>query len=154
MAGAPHDRSSLSGAIPVTPHWSASFVGVPWAEKGRTRDGVDCWGLVRLVYAVQLGIELPSYTEAYASVGERGEIGALMSADSQRWPWTMLPRGRERGLDVAVFRRGGLAAHVGLIVSDSHMLHIEERRESCIVDYGNAPWKHRLVGLYRHADVR
>jgi hypothetical protein len=44
--------------------------------------------------------------------------------------------------------------NVGLIVSDGHMLHIEERRESCVVDYGNAPWKHRLIGIYRHADVR
>jgi hypothetical protein len=34
------------------------------------------------------------------------------------------------------------------------MLHIEERRESCIVDYVNTPWKHRLIGIYRHADFR
>jgi hypothetical protein len=32
MAGPPHDRSPLSGAISVTLHWSAQFVGLPWAE--------------------------------------------------------------------------------------------------------------------------
>ena len=71
----------------MTLHWSAAYVGLPWAEKGRDRAGLDCWGLVRLVYANALLIELPSYTEAYASVAERGEIGALMSTGSERWPW-------------------------------------------------------------------
>jgi cell wall-associated NlpC family hydrolase len=135
-------------------HWSASFVGVPWAEKGRTRVGVDCWGLVRLVYADALGLALPSYTEAYAGLAERGEIAELMSEDSRRWPWAMVPPKRAQEFDVAVFRRGGLAAHVGVVLGAGRMLHIEERRESCVASYADGPWRHRLIGIYRHADVR
>lgn len=29
--------------------WWNEYVGLPFADKGRTREGCDCWGLVRLV---------------------------------------------------------------------------------------------------------
>ena len=38
------------------PAWVADYVGLPWEPYGRTRAGVDCWGLVRLVYEERLGI--------------------------------------------------------------------------------------------------
>lgn len=36
------------------------YVGIHWQPLGRTRAGCDCWGLVRLVLAEQLGVALPS----------------------------------------------------------------------------------------------
>jgi cell wall-associated NlpC family hydrolase len=138
----------------MTLHWSSNFVGVPWREKGRTRWGCDCWGLVRLVYTGALGLALPSYDEGYASVEERGEIDALMSEDASRWPWAMVPAGREAEFDVAVFRRGAMAAHVGVVAELGRMLHVDRERESCVVSYADAPWSNRLIGIYRHAQFR
>ena len=42
------------------------YIGLPYKENGRSTEGVDCWGLARLFYKHELGIELPSYTELYA----------------------------------------------------------------------------------------
>jgi hypothetical protein len=109
---------------------------------------------VRLVYAGVLRIDLPSYEEAYVSLAEREEIGELMQVDASRWPWAMVFPGRECQHDVAVFRRGALAAHVGVVIEPGRMLHAEQGRESCIVSYADGPWRHRLVGVYRHADLR
>ena len=35
-------------------HW----VGTPWLERGRSKDGIDCWALVVRYYKDVLGIEL------------------------------------------------------------------------------------------------
>ena len=47
-------------------HWSAGYVGLPWLDGGRSADGADCWGLVRLVYERELGNALPTSGESSA----------------------------------------------------------------------------------------
>lgn len=41
--------------------WLNDYVGVPFVENGRGRDGWDCWGLVLAVYRDRLGLELPDF---------------------------------------------------------------------------------------------
>jgi cell wall-associated NlpC family hydrolase len=42
-------------------HWSRDYVGLPWKFAGRSSEGVDCWGLLWLVYREVLGIPIASY---------------------------------------------------------------------------------------------
>jgi NlpC/P60 family len=42
--------------------WINDYVGVPYVENGRGRDGWDCWGLVLAVYRDRLELELPDWT--------------------------------------------------------------------------------------------
>jgi cell wall-associated NlpC family hydrolase len=132
-------------------HWSAGFIGVPFLARGRDHAGCDCFGLVYLVYRDVLGITLASYVEAYASTEERAEIAALIAGDASAWPWTSVPAGREREFDVALFRRGGLDSHIGIVAARGRMLHVEDGGQSCIETYGNGKWHARLAGFYRHA---
>jgi cell wall-associated NlpC family hydrolase len=41
--------------------WVNDYVGVPYVENGRDRDGWDCWGLVLAVYRDRLGLDLPDW---------------------------------------------------------------------------------------------
>jgi len=41
-------------------HWATKYIGLPYAPGGRDADkGLDCFGLLRLVYKQEQGIEIP-----------------------------------------------------------------------------------------------
>lgn len=42
-------------------HWVQDFVGIPYEQLGRSTIGIDCWGLVSLVYKARLAIALPDW---------------------------------------------------------------------------------------------
>lgn len=59
--------------------WAAKYIGILFVEHGRTREGCDCWGLLRLVYREEFGIELPGYDERNESIQEMAEIQGLIN---------------------------------------------------------------------------
>ena len=98
-------------------HWSADYIGLPWQVGGLTRDGIACWGLARLVYAEQLGIAVPDYAAAVPSLEERAEIAAIFAeATSTTGPWLNVGAADAAEFDILVFRRAGLAHHVGIAI--------------------------------------
>lgn len=130
--------------------WSDRFIGIKWADKGRDRDGINCWGLHRLIFAEECGIEVPSYTEGYTSTEERLQIAALFDL-TQEWPWRPVGAGAERAFDLAVFQTlAGVEVHCGTIVKPGLMIHIERGRLSCITTYTHT---RRLAGIYRHVSL-
>ncbi|ODN68543.1 NlpC/P60 family protein [Methylobrevis pamukkalensis] len=135
------------------PHWSESYIGLPFAEKGRTREGLDCWGLVRLVLAEQCGIELPGYDADYACVAEVREIAAALGKAQASADWLPVLPGSERVFDVALFRRGRLEGHVGVIVERGRVLHVARGRAAAIERLSAAHLVSVHVGTFRHAGL-
>ncbi|GJE00539.1 NlpC/P60 family protein [Methylobacterium isbiliense] len=134
-------------------HWSTSYVGLPWLEKGDTRAGVSCWGLCQIVYRDLAGIVLPSYGDRFACSAEQAEVQAIIRGATSGPAWAPVALEDARDLDVAVFAVAGLDAHVGLICGPGRMLHITHGQDSAIVDYRAGRWAHRLSGIYRHAEM-
>lgn len=132
-------------------HWSNPYVGTPYDEHGRVRSGCDCYGLVCVVYREELNITLPDYL-GYASVQEHAEIAALIANEKSRSVWVPA-KGTAVAFDVAVFRRGRLDTHVGLIVKHGIMLHMAQEDCAKHADYRSGAWAHRLTGIYRHVDM-
>lgn len=129
-------------------HWSAALVGLPWRERGRGQDGVDCWGLIVLAFAGR-GIALSSYAEHYAGVGERARVAALLAEHAGAAPWRPID-GPERPWDVLLFRAGGVATHVGIVTEPGAMLHIRPGHDSAIERWWGPVWEPRHLGTYRH----
>lgn len=128
-------------------HWSARYLGLPHRDLGRDITGADCWGLLRLVYAAELGVDLPCYAGAYHSAAEAAEIAALIDGAKGWADWQ--PVSAEQPFDAALFRRGAHRSHVGVIVRPGLMLHMAETGAR-IEDYRRPRWSGRLTGLYRH----
>lgn len=120
-------------------------ISVPYLDKGRSWSGWDCWGLVYVAYRDVLGIDLPSWSDAYVTAADRAEIERLIH--DGRSDWTEIPLPEARDGDVALLRDGGRDSHVGLIVGP-RILHSRERVGTVLEPITR--WRPRLVGLYRH----
>lgn len=135
----------LSGPAPLT-GWSAPYVGIPFLDGGRDRAGCDCWGLVRLVYAEVLGIDLPSYGE----IAARDVVAAtrqIREASAAR-PWVPVA-GPAQPMDVLVM--AGRPLHVGVMLDARRVLHVEAATAAVIVEVERCTHvRARRLSLFRH----
>ena len=124
------------------------FVGIPYQDRGRSLVGLDCYGLVRLVYRELRGIDLPSHAERYRTAADEVAIAALIAGELD--PWDEIAPGDEIAFDAVLIREGRFARHVGLVVTPGLMLHVEAGETSRIERYGSGALKYRIVGFYRY----
>jgi len=129
--------------------WTDSYFHVPFMQHGRTRNGVDCWGLVCLVFAEKLKISLPLLTD-YKHIKDDESITEIIKKESENWAVVSL--GEEKPFDVAIFKMMGVPTHVGLVVGENKVLHAEENKGVHVNNYKREQfWKRSLTGFYRHA---
>lgn len=130
------------------PGWVAGYIGLPFAAMGRDRDGIDCWGLLRLVLAEQFAVALPSWDGVGYTPGSSAARLELFMADHAAG-WCEVMPGAERLGDGVLARVGGYKTHVGLVVAPGTMLHIEEDIDSSLAEYREPLWRDRIAGFYR-----
>lgn len=130
-------------------------VGVPFKDKGRGFDGLDCWGVVWLAHKA-VGNELPLYGEA--TFRDVESAASLVIGQTDAPPWIPVNRGEERALDMAVLRTpvkaGGkwvrLDCHVGLVTGQGWLAHCEEHVGVVHVPFGHHMVARRISRIYRH----
>jgi len=132
------------------PSWVNEYIGVPFAEKGRTKQACDCWGLLRLVLSEKFGVLVESFTEDYASTKEAEEIRKLFQGDIAQGIWHEVDIPKIGDAVLMKMRMAGPPQHVGLVVGEGWMLHIEAGIDSCLERYDGMLWKRRILGFYRH----
>lgn len=133
-------------------HWSNAYIGIQHREdEPPSHEAVNCWTLVCLIYAEILGIDLPTYNGAFASLSEVREIEALFAKEQSKDCWAL--KTYEAPLDVAVFRSGLHQRHVGVVVERGMMIHAAEGHPSRIERYNTGYWKPRLLCFYRHVEA-
>lgn len=138
----------LPGAVSMSDWW-ARYIGTPFKDGGRGADAVDCWGLVRLVYAAELGIDLPRYGEI--SARDLMRVARAMGAvKDDGWNAVTDPR----AFDVALMRsgRGGgdTVVHVGLMIDARRVMHVDAATATTVVPLTHFSVAGRIVGFRRH----
>jgi cell wall-associated NlpC family hydrolase len=139
-------------------NWWSSYIGIEFKDRGRDRSGLDCWGLVKLVYEELRGIHLPNY--GGVSADDLAAIAAEIDAGKHTINWLPIEQGREESYDLAVMSAVGLGRagqlHVGVVTTPGHVLHIEEGRNALVSRFGGPPpakpdrWmRWRTIELFR-----
>lgn len=130
------------------------FCEIPFVPGGRSNSGCDCWGLVRLVYRQDLGIELPSFEGQYSdTVSSQTFKLVSLGIESSDWHNTHIPR----PYDVVLLEIMGRPLHVGIFTKPGHMLSTgRDMTASAVCKFRSLLWCGRVHGFYRHiaSDVR
>jgi probable lipoprotein NlpC len=127
--------------------WWDKYIKIPFVEKGRDESGSDCWGLVRLIYKNELGIDLPSYDWTYNNTLERKNIAAQIE-ENKKHSWVISDNPKE--FDVILLSVGGSPMHVGVITKKNHMIHCSKDINTCHVPYNNLAWRNKIKGVFRY----
>lgn len=132
--------------------WWEKYLDLPWKIGGRDRSGIDCWGLVRLVYQEECGLILPSWLDDPHALDAtvRGRSRAFMAHAGEfmklaRWS------GEQRPFDIATLELRGHMWHVGILVEPPFtVLHIEDEEGSKVEDWSRREdFTAQFGGFYR-----
>lgn len=126
------------------------FVGLPYLDKGRSIIGVDCWGLLWMVYRELRGIELPSYAERYVTGADRKAMARLIAGELD--DWREVPAGKEKAFDGVLMREGRFPRHIGVVTQPGMLLHVEQGETSRIERYRSGILASRIVGFFRYRE--
>ena len=129
------------------------YIQIPYADKGRTPAGVDCWGLVRLIYRNEFGVDLPSYADRYPSAQEIREASKVVV--EERLEWEDVESGSEIPGDLVILRLAGFPTHVGVVIDPLRKLfiHVMKGSDSVIERYTSVVWRNRFEGFVRHRSM-
>ena len=127
--------------------WQNKYVGIPYKEKGRDLNGIDCWGLLRLVYSEEFNIDLPSFVSEYIE-NDAASIQELVAQCKEGWELVDAP---VPGC-LVLFRVLGTESHVGVAVSDTQFLHARQGQDSAVESFDSRAWANRIVGYYKYSE--
>lgn len=126
------------------------YMGIPVVPGGRSRAGVDCWGLVRLVYKEERGIDLPAYDGVdWSRSAEVWEAIAKTEADGE---WLPIVKEDRLPFDVVVLRIKGTPWHIGVLLNRDQFMHADPVRGICVERVESLHWRNRVEQVLRLKD--
>lgn len=127
--------------------WYNDYVGIPFLAKGRDSSGLDCWGLVRLVYKEEFDIELPSFSDDY-EYDDTERIEQLTAQYKEGWEEVSSPKPGS----IVLFKVLGHLSHIGIYIGGNKFLHCLENHSSVIENLDSINWNKRFAGFFNYVE--
>lgn len=127
--------------------WSNKYLGIPYKTHGRDLEGIDCWGLVRLIYKNEYNIDLPSFSEHYLE-DDRARSEELINLYKEGWEQT--PHATEGA--VVVLKVLGHLSHVGVCIDSTQFIHAQEGSGSSVQSFDSIKWANRVAGFFKYKE--
>jgi cell wall-associated NlpC family hydrolase len=124
------------------------YRNIPYKDHGRTFAGVDCWGLLYLVYKNEFGLQLPSWSAEYVDADD-APAAAMLEKDHcvRQWQRVSKPFIGAGGLfEVA----GNLHVGVCIDVRGRQMLHVTKDTQVTVENIHSIIWRRRFRGWWRY----
>lgn len=121
------------------------YLGIPYQHRGRTEEGLDCWGLLKCVYS-DMGVKLFDVEDLkYSKVW--GLSGNDYFKEHYTHDWEKVKRCQI--FDAVLFVNSrGVANHAGIVLSNRRFIHCC-RQGVVISRLSDASWKGNIEGFYR-----
>jgi cell wall-associated NlpC family hydrolase len=129
--------------------WIKKYIGIPFLSNGRTLEGCDCYGLVRLVLRDEYGIELPQLSDNYYDAKNIEETARLFTENLPVITAGKIPGPKEGAL--VVITEQGRPCHVGIAAGGGYILHTGAKTGSVCQRETHPGLRGRIEGYY---DVR
>jgi len=126
----------------------AKYLNIPYKSKGRDFSGVDCYGLLLLIFKEEKNIILPDYTEN-KELREWYHTKDVHVLDNIAKLWRPVKNEEFKVFDVHNFLdEHHILSHVGINIGDFKFLHVLDDR---FTEIGKIDvWAKRLVFTMRY----
>lgn len=132
-------------------HWSADYVGIPFAWEGYDRAGCGCWGLVWLVQREVFGRDLPRHDAFNAEAAEGAEVDPTLWRSGIAYRPVALAEAADGDLlhmhGTHLGRRTDL--HIGVICAGARVLHTEAATGAIVEPLSSPRAARRVIQAYR-----
>jgi cell wall-associated NlpC family hydrolase len=127
--------------------WVKKYIGIPFVSNGRTPDGCDCYGLVRLVLRNEYGLNLPELSDNYSDALNMKETARLFAEQLPVLAGKKIEEPCDG--DVVVITEHGVAAHIGIVAGGGYILHTGIKTGSVCQRETHPGLRGRIEGYYR-----
>ena len=127
--------------------WVGKYIGIPFVSNGRTMDGCDCYGLIRLILRNEYGKELPELSNDYSNALNLSETARLFEQKRPVIAAEKLSKPQEKA--VVVITEHGVPAHVGIVAGGGYILHTGAKTGSVCQRETHPGLCGRIEGYYR-----
>lgn len=128
----------------------SEYVGLEYKNLGRDRSGIDCCGLIYLIYKEKRGILLPDFTHLeYSTNWYKNGENVIVENIWSDWEEVSAPY---KEFDVLLFYNGPkkrVVNHAGMVIADRKFIHVSSTFSSKVSAFHNV-WQSRLYKALRY----
>jgi len=128
------------------------YIGLSYKELGRDFSGVDCYGIIVLIFKNELGIDLPDFTDLLYAKDRFNILNKsdhILNSIGIQWIPINEPYKIFDGLIFNSNKDLRFTNHVGMYIGDEKFIHIIVDSTSLVSRLDDLFWSRKLYGAMR-----